>query len=68
MSEKGGLTQDDFRKLLSTPRAERMGGSQTPRGAGGSAQPPQQKSIKPHRPKPKPKQEEDDEDGGPQYR
>lgn len=76
-SEMGdqGLTQDDFRKLLSTPRAERLGG-QTPRmGSAGtniasSSGNKEAKSAKPHKPKPKPKPKEgeDEEDDGPIYR
>ena len=70
MGDKQGLTQDDFRKLLSTPRAERLG-NQTPRaGVVGSSQGGVTKSAKP-RPKPKPKLkegEEEDDDDGPKYR
>jgi hypothetical protein len=68
-----GLTQDDFRKLLSTPRAERLGG-QTPRmGAAASssnASGKEAKGAKPNKPKPKPKPKEDgdEEDEGPKYR
>ena len=70
MGDKQGLTQDDFRKLLSTPRAERLG-NQTPRAGGGIGNNQGvQKSAKPRpKPKPKPKEgEDDDEDDGPKYR
>lgn len=70
------MNNDDFRRLLATPRAERFGGETPAAGKSGQAQ--AQAKAKPtgeYRPKPKPgfkkptdKKKEDEDEDGPKYR